>query len=79
MPARANLVADLVALDAALRVVTLRIAEEEARRRFLPAEEPDDADVEQKLVTQMDRIMTRIRAVEGKLAMFDQEGHVRFE
>lgn len=77
---RVKLADDLVALDAALRATSLRIREAEARRRFLAPPEALHAIAEHaRLLTELDRLMTRIRAVEAKLSLLDRGHRLPFE
>ncbi len=76
VPERARVVDELVRLDAALRTMTQRMQLAALRRQFL---DPGGGEDETQLVVEMDRIMTRIRATEAKLALIDREEKLPFE
>jgi hypothetical protein len=79
MADRDRLARELAQLDAALKAASLRLSEAAARQRYLAPSEAEAANTDkQRLVREMDRIMTRIRAVEAKLAILNRGGKLPF-
>ncbi len=76
MADRAKLVDELKRLDGALRSLAFGLQLAKARRQFLGTNGEEE---ERRVLSEMDRLMTRIRAVEGKLAMIDRGEKLRFQ
>ena len=76
MADRQKLVTELERLDGALIAVSFQIRLAAARRQFLGSNGQEE---EARLSTEMDRVMTRLRSVEAKLATIDSGEKIRFE
>lgn len=74
----AKLSDELATLEAKLQALTVRLQQEEARQRHLLPTEPSGAE-QRRLLAEMDRVMTRMRAVEAKLAILDRGGKQPFK
>jgi hypothetical protein len=72
----ASLLAELAALDGERYRLDELIREAIARKRYSPEREAAAraGDEEQSLIVAMDRLMTRIRGVEGRLLLLHPEG-----
>jgi hypothetical protein len=77
---RAKLIEDLARLEQTLQALTLRMQQATERRRYLLRADPPPSDAEQqRLLSEMNRVMDRMRAVEAKIAILDRGGKPPFE
>ncbi len=80
MADRAELTAELRTLEAKLNAITVQMQQAEARQQYLLRSEPLGGKAKhQALLAEMDRTMTRMRAVEAKLAILDSGGELPLE